>query len=56
MAVQSIAVPPDTKRDARARDLADQVGSWPLFVLMVVAVAIIYYFPGLVSWLPARMS
>ena len=30
--------------------------SWPLFVLMVVAVALIYYFPALVTWLPARMS
>jgi C4-dicarboxylate transporter, DctM subunit len=30
--------------------------SWPLFVLMVVAVALIYYFPGLVTWLPSRMS
>jgi C4-dicarboxylate transporter DctM subunit len=30
--------------------------SWPLFVLMMVAVALIYYFPGLVTWLPARMS
>jgi C4-dicarboxylate transporter, DctM subunit len=30
--------------------------SWPLFVLMVVAVGLIYYFPGLVTWLPARMS
>ena len=30
--------------------------SWPLFALMMVAVALIYYFPGLVTWLPARMS
>lgn len=30
--------------------------SWPLFVLMAVAVALIYYFPGLVTWLPSRMS
>jgi tripartite ATP-independent transporter DctM subunit len=30
--------------------------SWPLFALMVAAVALIYYFPGLVTWLPARMS
>ena len=30
--------------------------SWPLFALMAVAVALIYYFPGLVTWLPARMS
>jgi C4-dicarboxylate transporter DctM subunit len=30
--------------------------SLPLFFLMVVAVAIIYFFPGLVTWLPGRMS
>jgi C4-dicarboxylate transporter, DctM subunit len=30
--------------------------SLPLFFLMVVAVALIYFFPGLVTWLPARMS
>ena len=30
--------------------------SWPLFVLMAVAIALIYYFPALVTWLPARMS
>ena len=30
--------------------------SWPLFLLMVAAVGLIYYFPGLVTWLPARMS
>lgn len=29
--------------------------SLPLFLLMVVAVALIYYFPGLVTWLPSRM-
>ncbi|MEO7742998.1 MAG: TRAP transporter large permease subunit [Usitatibacter sp.] len=29
--------------------------SWPLFALMMVAVALIYYFPGLVTWLPGRM-
>ena len=29
--------------------------SWPLFVLMVAAVGLIYFFPGLVTWLPARM-
>ncbi|MEO5696340.1 MAG: TRAP transporter large permease subunit [Burkholderiaceae bacterium] len=29
--------------------------SFPLFLLMVVAVALIYFFPGLVTWLPARM-
>ena len=33
MAVRSIPVPPDPKRDARALSLADAVGSWPLFVL-----------------------
>ena len=27
----------------------------PLFLLMVVAVALIYFFPGIVTWLPARM-
>ena len=30
--------------------------SMPLFFLMVVAVGLIYFFPGLVSWLPSRMS
>jgi len=30
--------------------------SWPLFALMVMAVALIYYFPGLVTWLPGRMN
>jgi C4-dicarboxylate transporter, DctM subunit len=30
--------------------------SMPLFFLMVVAVALIYFFPGLVTWLPGRMS
>ncbi len=29
--------------------------SWPLFALMVVAVALIYFFPGIVTWLPAHM-
>ncbi|APV48983.1 C4-dicarboxylate ABC transporter permease [Betaproteobacteria bacterium GR16-43] len=29
--------------------------SLPLFFLMVVAVALLYFFPGLVTWLPARM-
>src|SRR4051812_30675761 len=33
MAVQSIAVPADPKRDARARALATQVAVWPLFTL-----------------------
>ena len=33
MAVHSIAVPPDPRRDARAAALVDSVGSWPLFVL-----------------------
>jgi C4-dicarboxylate transporter, DctM subunit len=30
--------------------------SMPLFSLMVVAVALIYFFPGLVTWLPGRMQ
>jgi C4-dicarboxylate transporter DctM subunit len=30
--------------------------SWPLFALMVVAVALIYYFPGIVTWLPSKMG
>jgi C4-dicarboxylate transporter, DctM subunit len=30
--------------------------SMPLFFLMVVAVGLVYFFPGLVSWLPSRMS
>jgi TRAP-type C4-dicarboxylate transport system permease large subunit len=29
--------------------------SMPLFFLMVVAVALIFFFPGIVTWLPARM-
>jgi hypothetical protein len=33
MALSTIAVPADPKRDARARELVDQVGSWPLFTL-----------------------
>jgi len=33
MALSSIPVPPDAKRDKRARELVDQVGSWPLFTL-----------------------
>jgi hypothetical protein len=33
MAVSSIAVPPDPKRDARARALVDQVGTWPKHTL-----------------------
>lgn len=33
MAVQSIAVPPDAKRDARARALAPHVATWPVFTL-----------------------
>lgn len=33
MAVSSIAVPPDPRRDARALVLAGQVGAWPLFTL-----------------------
>jgi C4-dicarboxylate transporter, DctM subunit len=27
----------------------------PLFLLMCVAVALIYFFPGIVTWLPAQM-
>ena len=27
----------------------------PLFFLMIVAVALIYFFPGIVTWLPGRM-
>ncbi len=27
----------------------------PLFLLMVVAVGLLYFFPGIVTWLPARM-
>src|SRR4051812_31461841 len=30
--------------------------AFPLFLLMVVAVALLYYFPALVTWLPERMS
>ncbi len=30
--------------------------SLPLFFLMVAAVGLIYFFPGLVTWLPARMA
>jgi C4-dicarboxylate transporter DctM subunit len=29
--------------------------TFPLFLLMVVAVGLIYFFPGIVTWLPARM-
>ena len=29
--------------------------SFPLFLLMVVAVGLIYFFPGLITWLPGRM-
>jgi len=35
MAVQSIAVPPDPRRDARARALVDQVPAWPRHTLKV---------------------
>lgn len=35
MAVASIAVPPDPRRDARAAQLADQVGIWPRHTLKV---------------------
>jgi len=27
----------------------------PLFFLMMVAVLLLYYFPGIVTWLPSRM-
>ena len=30
--------------------------SAPLFFLMVLAVALIYFFPGIVTWLPSRMN
>jgi tripartite ATP-independent transporter DctM subunit len=30
--------------------------SLPLFFLMVAAVGLIYFFPGIVTWLPGRMS
>jgi C4-dicarboxylate transporter DctM subunit len=30
--------------------------SAPLFLLMMVAVALIYFFPGIVTWLPSRMN
>ena len=33
MAVHSIAVPPDAKRDARAAQLVDLVPTWPVFTL-----------------------
>lgn len=33
MALSSIAVPADPKRDAKARALVPQVGTWPLFTL-----------------------
>ena len=33
MAVASIAVPPDPKRDARARELVAKVATWPVFTL-----------------------
>lgn len=35
MAVESIAVPPDQLRDARARALVDSVGTWPKHTLKV---------------------
>ena len=30
--------------------------AFPLFLLMVVAVGLLFYFPGLVTWLPERMK
>jgi hypothetical protein len=35
MALASIAVPADPKRDARARELVDSVPTWPLYTLKV---------------------
>src|SRR5437868_4902882 len=35
MSVSSIAVPSDPKRDARAMELVDSVGSWPRYTLKV---------------------
>jgi hypothetical protein len=35
MALASIAVPPDAKRDARAAELVESVGSWPKHTLKV---------------------
>jgi C4-dicarboxylate transporter, DctM subunit len=29
--------------------------AWPMFFLMVIAVLLIYFFPGLVTWLPKQM-
>jgi TRAP-type C4-dicarboxylate transport system permease large subunit len=29
--------------------------SFPLFLLMVAAVGLLYFFPALVTWLPGRM-
>ena len=29
--------------------------AWPMFALLVLAVGLIYFFPGLVTWLPGRM-
>jgi len=29
--------------------------TFPLFLLMVVAVGLLYFFPGIVTWLPSRM-
>jgi C4-dicarboxylate transporter, DctM subunit len=28
----------------------------PMFALMVVAVLIVYFFPGIVTWLPTQMK
>jgi TRAP-type C4-dicarboxylate transport system permease large subunit len=30
--------------------------AWPMFALMVGAVLLIYFFPGIVSWLPRNMT
>jgi TRAP-type C4-dicarboxylate transport system permease large subunit len=29
--------------------------SLPLFLLMMVAVGLVYFFPAIVTWLPSRM-
>jgi C4-dicarboxylate transporter, DctM subunit len=30
--------------------------AFPFFLLMVVAVGLLYFFPGLVTWLPSQMK
>jgi TRAP-type C4-dicarboxylate transport system permease large subunit len=29
--------------------------TWPMFALMMLGVALIYIFPGIVTWLPRQM-